>query len=877
MGTSLFFWSGRGWSCRAAILTLVVILCACGGGGGEETKTVQPGISGASGKVCITDKNSYSVEIDGGQSLEVQAEPSLLRDTYAGSVGGQIRTVEKFDTTKADEELVEFLVWGLGASIRVGTLEETVGTTTLKRPGAVTGLAQIRLDGEPKLVYSTEGGVGLLSIDWEKKTLVDDAKAFRSVLARIGPLTGVLALDSDIKGETIVFATADGYLQATSAGDLLSGESCADVVTTSAVLKVKDQGYYPIDVRLGKGRAFVLARHPGALTSIAPRYEEAYGPLFQGVVTDVPPAIVRAVDLESHKIFEVGQETADKSFKLYDRFIPTGIDFDDGTLYVVGLAYKQSAVQSFLGGKCSGSGQEAFVKCLLDAAKDTSLVLFEQDGMHPFSGGFFTYRNMDDLSIADHFTAVPVSVFPPGLKAPPFVFRIAVDGGKGGIRGPNFLLPVTRSDTSGGKEHWVLGKEYDAQEGLVAGLPNDILLFKDGTASTFTAVRNADGSGASMIEAADNGGQFMLLDVGAVYVRVEGGGSGPAGTFIADIQMEHPEGGTLYLENDKTSSPIFPEPNLPMYVSRADYDGKTNTLAYVWSTVSSGQATEGTPPLRLSVQTGEKVETRGDLLINRSGVQGIFKNFPEITAATVYPSEKRGIGDLQLINGKPVVVALFTGKEGSKRTLQLALFEYAKAEAKCTKPELRGVMAPLVVSGAHEGKILKVVPTGNDYTVYFSAADGVYSWKVTPKVGVNDVGEAAVRVAGIPAIPLIDAAIDAQGGKRVALVSGFKIDVRDLSNPAKSLVLQIPANDANTLAQATEARAALIGNLLFVATPYGVAKAPLMIFDLSKGGGQAPLSCQTCNFVDVNAFEADPRYLLASSVSSGIEIYQLTK
>ena len=73
------------------------------------------------------------------------------------------------------------------------------------------------------------------------------------------------------------------------------------------------------------------------------------------------------------------------------------------------------------------------------------------------------------------------------------------------------------------------------------------------------------------------------------------------------------------------------------------------------------------------------------------------------------------------------------------------------------------------------------------------------------------------------------------------------------------------------------ARVAMSNNLLFLSVPYGLTSSRLLMFDILKGASQTPVQCQSCNALDVNIFEADPRFLLVSGAASGIEIYDLSR
>lgn len=855
----------------AVILTLLFIVSACSGGGGG--KPLQQGVAGVSGQVCIDGDEmsvdaSYTISLSGAAAVPIQTESFLLKDYYTGSIGGQIRAVEKFNVSPPEEDLLQLITWGMGGSIRYGTPTSAMGTATLSHRGAVTSLARLRVGTSPMLVYGSESGVGLVAIGSDGQP-VDQKASFRPVPARSGPISGVLSVAAKTDGSLIAFTTADGLLLTTSATALQNGERCAEVLSASDVLKVSDTDatitYLPVKVEVGKDHAYVLAKATGAVPSIAPSYEEAYTPYFQGALINKSPAIVRAVSLGDHTIYEVGFATADGSFKkeLYDNFIPTGIDFDGDALFVVGLAYKQTLVQAFLAEKCGSAASQ--LQCLLDAAKDSTLVTYEQNGLHPFAAGFFTYRDTGDFSVADHFEAVPVSVFAFMENAPPFIFQIAAEGGTGYIRGPNFLLPFARNDSASGKENWVLGEEMDAVQGLVPGLPNDVMMCDAGVATSVTALREGV-VGYSALIGTDEEGQFIAADTGAIYVRVEGGGTASGGgMYVAAIEMGSADGGMLYLENGSTRTPIAITGAAGGVVSHADYDGAT--LAYAWTSVGSSNTEQ---PWRIAVQRGSDSSSKAELQFSHNGTGGIFDGFPQ-SSATLSPNEARGVTDVMLLaKNSGWMVVLFGGKSGGTRYYQPALFSFTpKNSGAYGKPVLRGVMTALSKPGTHEGRILKVTANnGGSFTVYFSAADGIYQWTVMPG-GASGEAEQVFAVPG-----LIDASNDPSSTSKVASVAGFNVVVRGLSAGSQPITMALPKNSSTSKSKAEGARVAVMGNYVFVASPYGTTTAPFYIYDLSKPT-QAPMTCSTCSFVDVNVFEADPRFVLASSISSGIEIYKL--
>ena len=847
-----------------AILTPLLILAGCSGGsGGAGT------IAASIGTICNESDSRYTISVDGESARAIDSSLNPLLDSYVGSIGGQIRAVDSLAISDEGEALVRGMVWNLGGSVRYGLLDELLGTIPLKRPGAVTGISHLRVDGKTKVVYGTEWGLGLMSIQSDK--LVDNPQYFRSVPARNGVISGVLSVDAMTDGGLVAFTTADGYLQTTTISALMSKEKCTDVAASATALKVGDQSYLPVKVRLGGGRAFILAKAPSALTTIAPTFKEAYWATFKGMVSDFAPATVRAAVLSDHRVLNAGFTAADGSMSSFDGFIPTDISTDGEALFVAGVAFRSAGVQSYLAQKCSSASDDsAKIECLLEGAKGTSLVTFLYKDVSPLGAGILIYRNLDDLSKATHFEMVPLTSFKVDADAPPFSFRIAEYGGKGYVRGPNFLLPVSRSDDGTSDENWTLGSEIDADSGFIPGLPNDLILFDDGAISASTAVKDDDGAGFSALDYVDSKGAFTLLDAGGISVRVEGGGVSSSGTLIAAIEMENAAGGTLYLENPTSRTAISDIEYDNAYVSRAAYDG--TSLAFAWSSKGADDTPEWKEKWRFAVQRGADSSTRSEefSFFRRGDSKGIFDGFPEISASTSEPTEVRGIGDLNLPKGSNMLAVLFAGHDGNSWYLQPALISFASASSgRYGKPAISAVGATMgPISGLMGGRILKVASSGSATVVTFAGPDGIYTWTAGD-------GAAAQKISGMQGGALISAAIDPVGKKNVAAVSGFKVDVRDLTKPSSTVSFAIPKASGYSGSAAVGARVAIIGNGVYVATPRGVASAPLLIYDLSKGASQTPSACAGCNYIDVSAFEADPRYLLANGAGSGVEIYKV--
>ncbi len=847
-------------------MTTIIIMSACKGGGGAGTYTTA--LTGSSGSLCLIDEYNYRVELEGGSPVTYGIEPDPLAQAYEGNIGGQIRGIAQMNIAPAGEEPQVVLLWGRGASVVYGTHEAEAGQIILTKPGAVVDIAPIRHEGKQMLVYGTERGVGLIG-PTEGGGLADMAPqgAWRSVPA------GVLSLTASEDGSRILFTSRDGFLQQLSAQELTSGASCSGIMTSKVTDEATQAEMMPVKVGLGSSHAFVLTKLSSAVTTTAPTFDQAYNPIFTAMAYDSILAKVSAIKLDSGIGVQVGYAADNGSFDRYDRFIPTDIASDGQSLYVVGLAYAQTSVEEFIATQCtSEEDAEDPVGCLKDAAKAGDLADYTGGtSIDRFVAGFFVYRDMEDLTRADHFEVINISLYKNDEDAPPFIYSIAASGDQVYVRGANFMVAKTRSGST--SESWTFTAVADPTNvGLTTGLPNRIIPYAGGAVSSFTAVRQADGSGASELEFMDMIElTFDVLDTGAIFVRVDGAGETSDTTgFVAAIEMASYRGGKLYIENAVTRKPIDVSYG-NSYVSSAAYDGAK--LAFAWSSTTSPEANQS---WRIAVQSGSDSSTRGEVTISRSGSgAGEFDGFPTLTSGTKDPNLLRGIEGMGLSEDGRLAV-LFSGYASGEWSHQVALYELVKSGGQYEPPKLVGISTRVASEGtstSHPGRVLAVRKDGTKYEVIFSTADSIRSWKVTPSSSSPPAGTMSKM---FNVTKFVDAGMDAQGGSRIAIVSGSTIIIKDADNPtAEGLAVAVQRREDATLDKLVGARVGLSGPLLAITTPYGAAYT----FSLYQvGSSQISFVAGTTlsRFFDVKAYRFFPTYLLASSQASGIEIYDLS-
>jgi hypothetical protein len=843
------------------LLTTLIIMSSCSGGGGGNSGP--SGAPGASGQVCLVSSESYTIDEEGLNEQTMSFEEDPLLTLYQGNIGGQIRAVDAMNIALPGQEAMNLLIWGSGASVKYGTAEGVLGTANLRNPGAVTGLAAIRANDEPKIIYSTERGLGIAEVTSEG-VIQDVTSAYR----RVG--SGVLSVAADGDGDRIVYTTGDGYLEDISVSDLESGEACSSILSSARVLEAGERDYLPVKVDLTSERAFVLARLKSIIPSTAPTLEQVYDGIFAGMVVDIPTALVRGVDLDDHEIHEVEFDAADDSFHFYDSFVPTDISTDGTNLYVIGIAYKKSAMEGFIVANCEGSGQAAQVECVREAAKSGTLTSYAEEGIFSFNAGFFIYRNAEDLSKADHFVSLPIAAFMHDNEAPPFFYRMVVDGDVGYIRGPNFMVAMSRETTASGDEDWHFTAEIDGRTAeLKSGIPNDMVSYAGGAAASFTAVRAQDGTGASAVELMGSDGSFSVVDTGAIFVRVEGGGN----NSVAAIEMASGSGGNLYIENATERNLIGDMGYSNAFVSQAAYNG--TLLSFIWSTRGDDSSIEAQQGWRLEVQRGTDADSRGvQNFIARTGdPKKFFDSFPTIEADDS-PSVVRGIGDLAFDTDGSKIIVMLTGYKGGVWYHQLGMFGYINSEGKY-RAKFSAVSKTQKKQGSsleHAGRILRARKLTSKYEIVFSTSDGVYKWLVAPGTEGTPGEGSVTKLFSVE--DFIDASADALGGNKIAIVSGYNISIKDLSKPSEAGVgTRVARAEGSTLSKLIGARVSLAGSLLSIATPYG-ASSPFSIYTVGASGAPAlTAACASCRFLDVNVFKSFPDYLLTSSVTSGIEIY----
>lgn len=825
---------------------LLILIFACGGGGGT-TAGVGPS-SGTIGQICNTGDGTYSIELTSG-SATATVTPDPIEGAYQGNIGGQIRGITSIAVTTAEGETSDMLAWGSGSSIKFGSVDAVLGAATMRHPGAITDLAASTLSGKQVIVYGTERGVGIAGPDADGQ-LTDYAAngAWRAVPS------GVRSLTVGVDGRTVLFASSDGYLQQTTVDALSAGERCAGVAARFVEGAEGQEAMAPVKIVQTANQSFILSKTQSALTSVAPTFELVFNPFFKSMIDATPYAAVSTLSGTA-----VGFATRDESFNRFDRFIPTDIASDGTNLYVAGLAFVQDSVLGLLGESCAGETDQ--VKCLGTLAKNGKIEKYTNDaGLYQFVAGFFAYRNLEDLTKADHFSTIPISNYTHDENSPPLMYAIAVAGDQGYIRGPNFLTSMSRQTNASGEEDWRFDATAKESSGLKLGIPNRVIPYAGGAAASFTGVRAADGSGASALEVMGTDGAFNEVDTGAIAVRVEG--VGETSKLVAAIEMASDRGGLLYLESPGVRKPITIS-STNAFASRAAYNDVR--LAFAWSV---GGSLEASSQWRIAVQEGSKNDTRGEFGVNRTtNTGGEFDGFTQVTSGDANPGKLRGVADIEFLPDGNVAV-LYSGYKSSKWVHQVGIYSAAKSSGKYIVQHV-SVSKALESAGAetdHGGAILRATGSSGSYQVIFSTAAGIFKWTGTDKGAATSV---------VPIANAVDVTMDAAGGNLAAWITGFTLSVKDITKSNAAATATIDKLSGSTATRLSSARLALSGNALAVATPYSAANT-FSFFNLQSGTPTLIAGTTYSRFFDVKLYSSFPDYLLANSQAGGIEMYLIS-
>ena len=131
------------------------------------------------------------------------------------------------------------------------------------------------------------------------------------------------------------------------------------------------------------------------------------------------------------------------------------------------------------------------------------------------------------------------------------------------------------------------------------------------------------------------------------------------------------------------------------------------------------------------------------------------------------------------------IIVMLTGFKGGSWYHQLLLFGYDETENKYSAA-LSAVSTTQSKQGsttAHSGRILKATKVSSNYEIIFSTSDGIYKWTVKPGTQANPEEGDIKRLFSVA--NFVDATSDAMGGNKVAIVSGYNISIKDLSNTSR--------------------------------------------------------------------------------------------
>lgn len=816
---------------------------------------IHPGVSG---ELCSTE-NSYRVtDTQSGETQEISFTSVPELSGFRGNMGGQIRAVTVLEAAGEEAGLDQLLVWGGGSSLRFG-ISSPVGAVTLAHRGVVTDLTTAGSGDASQVIFGTSQGLGLVELV-EGGQLVEVPESYRPFPS------GILAVDVSVQETStdIYFITAEGYLLKTTATDLKGTGNCFSLVTSKAAMTAADTTfrYRPRDLKVHEGRAYVIADRRAKDTDFAPTFPQVFAPFCQSLIESNRAAILRAVDLESHAVGEVAFEATDESFSGYDQFIPTDVAFHGEELFVAGVGYDQAAVDSFALAECADGDLAARVACMCEGLADGRLTaLTTSDGRSAFVGGFFIYRNLSDLSKANHFEAIPLTTSRHHHDATPFVFRLVAEENEVTLRAPNFVVTMTKGVSSiTEEEEWSFSQRFDSDAGLLPGMPTDLISVSQngvrGVAAAVVAAQDDVGTGGSALEVAASDGSFSVLDTGALSTRIEGAGGG----YVAAIELIDDVGGVLLLQNGAERYRMGVTAMGGAFVRRADYNGAR--LAFAWTE----EVTDSRPwpQWRLAVQNGVDVATRGELVISRQGGSGQFDGFPDLVGLSNSEVEQaRSIGDVKL-SGSYLFV-LFEGFYDETWFHQVGVYSYGATNT----PVLVGLTNTLSSAGGAGlggGALENITRSGSQHTVILSTATGLHRFTITPGTAAN---RSSANIESVTAASdVMTATCDAGSSALCAMLSGSSVTLQGLSDASARATVTIAGDGIFAGADL-----ALLGSRFYFVGPKNAEKK-FIVFDIANVSQPSEIaSCATCDFNGVGMFSALPEYLFVSSETGGVEIY----
>lgn len=830
-------------------LPLLAFFTMCSGGGGTTTRT--PALPGASGEVCISGEGQYTIN---GETTEFKADPFF--ENFKGNIGGQIRAVTSAVYSIEDSEPLTIVIYGMGSSIQSGAAGYKLTPTVLAREGAITDIVTFGSSSKPNVFYGTKKGLGVAELN-DEGVFVE--KAYKALPP--GVLSVAVKKGSD--RTTFFFVTGDGYVLSADEGTITSGSGCFSILTSKDVLKDGDTSYMPVKVAVAGDKAFVLAQRTleGGLT---PTFDQVFNPILETLITGEPSSIVRMVDIPSHGI-DLVAFAASEGLIGFDAFIPSDVASDGTNFYVSGLAYEKEAVDLFVMTECDKPSMDDELRCMRDETKSYDLIKLKTDlGVDALTAGFFIYRDVGTVpDAAAYFARSAITTYMKDENAPPLVFHIAVKNDEATFRAPNYLAMMVKDvDAVSGKETWKTSVAYDKRDGLYMGIPANLSVISSAgesfMASTFVALKNEDGGGASMIEVVRPDGS-LFLDTGSMKTRMEDG----VGSYLAAIDTTNEHGGILYLENVMERNRIdLTIEDSASYVGRSAYNG--THLAFVWT--KPGQV------WRLDWQKGTEATTRGELTL--SDVNH-FKDFPAVSASdTKAWGNGRDIADLAFSGNK--LFALLYGFTGGRHYYQVVVYN-APVTDSVYHPGINGFTRTISFAGDEidrRARIQKITTDGaGSYTVHFSCAGGLNRFDIRPS---SPPPAAASITTLFSTMNVMDLDMN-DAGDKFAFIKNKTIHVRSLASPGTELysASSVPAADA-TVARLSNASIVMTDKRIFLSTPVG-ASAPFWILDISTPPEQKVLSkCDTCDFNGLATFGAFANQLLVSSPTGGVEIYDIS-
>ena len=658
---------------------IAILLISCSGGSNPPTEEDK--------------KLDISAE---GEIGFVESQSNSFTSHYRGSIGGIIAGADMIST---DER--EIIVWGVGASLRWGTIDSQLGSAILSQNDTITTVTRTTA-GE--IIFGTERGIGLAGFDSSGSFGISIYKNLEN-----GISTSALAND----GYVYLIDTA-GRLLRTNRTQLKTGTHL-DLIKEPTSW-TENETWYPIAIAAGSERLAVILQNSEPMPALALKKEPVQS-ILKELAFGEKTRQVRIVGETEPVTYNFENESSIPAlFARRSEFIPSGITFDENRLIVAGVAYDPLQIDVFVESKCVG--RDDLEECLWEEAikipteTESSLLSFKDGNLDTISGRLIELNA--ETKFVSKTKAIYYKAYAP-KPAPSLVMTPAINGGNLYLRGTSFLL-ILEPDLDGWNRLYDYGQGTAKWGQVTIGWPRSLVPdIQEGALATavqpnlseepaFSTIEHIAGNLKRTIDTTSQ--QPELLDATSNDILI--------------IEKKESTGGDLYLASFSKRTSISPNISGAYHVMSAKLDN--NAVAYVYAREDNSSELKlflvyqsdvyGEPPTQHTpIQRGDQITVSSEP----------FYDFPTVTAEnTTYERDlKQKIADLKWSDGK--LYALFHGFKDDKHYFRVGSFTISNEIANYGNQS--GI---LTVAGNESFNAMKILKISND-TIYFSAPDGIYT------------------------------------------------------------------------------------------------------------------------------------------------------